>query len=130
MRWSLIDILIHFLGAEPHSIARLLYLNMKVSHWDELCDGMFNGAELAGFKGFSFPFCRTLFTLSLPSFCELALWGWGRWTDRMHQLSPNLAMPTFQLIRKLYTRSWPNFIKNRPNVAIIVGQTLDLTFLN
>ena len=70
---------------------------------NELGGPVFDGVGLSGFKSransFSlaqlaalFLLCLLLFSLSLLSFCGLALWGWGLRTDRV---SPSLALPAF-----------------------------------
>ena len=78
------------------------FIPLSVSLLNDLCDPVFDGVKLAGFKrranvflpGCSLPFCLLLFSLALLSFSGLVLRCWGLLTD-MESLSSSIALPTF-----------------------------------
>ena len=100
--WSLIDFLIHLLAAQPQSTARLLYLIQY--HYGTIsvmaCSMVWNRPMLKArlmllWISSSLPFCISLFSLSLLSFSELALWaGVFVLIECIYSFSCCLAMPT------------------------------------
>ena len=79
--WSHIGTLMRLLAAEPRSTSGFFS-----PLWNDLCDPLFDGVGLAGFKSRAnallsakllAPFCLLLSSLALLSFYALVLWGWS-----------------------------------------------------
>ena len=74
-------------------------LSVPQDLWSDLCNPVFDGVRLAGFKSRVFFISGFLslclqFFFSVSSFHVLVMWGWGPRIDRESSLSPGLAVPT------------------------------------